>query len=304
RQNDLDGGKTLAEQALAEARAHGMFFVEATCVNVLQIVAEYKGAVTEYLEFSHQYLDASRAAGNPRLEGFARGNLGIGWLKAGNIDRARPELEECLRLGRANGDRASECGALCSLSTIALWQGEDPRARGLARAAVDAAVAVQAPLWKAYALFTLANAELALGRYDAAANTYRAAYEGAVNLGHPIQHDASAGLARAALAQGDVNAALEAVRRLPALDLHGDASTDPLDGAEAPRWIEWTAYLVLRRAGDARADAWLRRAHNALQRQAAALNDPQLREGFLQNIPHHREILAEWKARPDLAGAA
>ncbi len=228
--------------------------------------------------------------------------MGVAWLNAGNVDRALPELEQGLRLHRANGDRAMESGALCALSTIALWQGEDARARALARTAFDTAVAVQARLWEAIASCNLADAELALGRHDAALNTYRAAYELAVNLGHSIQHDAGAGVARAAMAKGDLEAALHAIRRLPSPDHHGDAGSDPLEGTEWPRRIEWTAYLVLRRTAHPDADAWLRRAYHALQNQAATLKDLQLRECLLQTVPHHREILVEWNARPDLAG--
>jgi hypothetical protein len=31
--------------------------------------------------------------------------------------------------------------------------------------------------------------------------------------------------------------------------------------------------------------------------QAAAITDATLRRGFLQNIPHHREIVAAWPRR-------
>ena len=45
---------------------------------------------------------------------------------------------------------------------------------------------------------------------------------------------------------------------------------------------------------------WLLRAHSALMAQADAIGssttDATLRQGFLQNIPHHREIVA-WAQR-------
>ena len=50
----------------------------------------------------------------------------------------------------------------------------------------------------------------------------------------------------------------------------------------------------LARASDPRAAGWLRRAHEALQPQAARITDAQLRQGFLHNIPHHREIMGAW----------
>jgi hypothetical protein len=56
---------------------------------------------------------------------------------------------------------------------------------------------------------------------------------------------------------------------------------------------------VLARAHDPRAAEWLARAHNALQAHAANLLEPALRYGFLNNIPHHREIVAAWAKRMD-----
>ena len=44
-------------------------------------------------------------------------------------------------------------------------------------------------------------------------------------------------------------------------------------------------------------------AHSALMAQADAITDPALRQGFLQNIPHHHEIVAAWAQR-DAAGLA
>jgi hypothetical protein len=76
-----------------------------------------------------------------------------------------------------------------------------------------------------------------------------------------------------------------------------------LDGTGYPRLIEWTCHQVLERAGDPRAGAWLERAHRALTDQAETIPDAALREGFLKNIPHHREIVAAWEKRVRLEGS-
>jgi hypothetical protein len=56
--------------------------------------------------------------------------------------------------------------------------------------------------------------------------------------------------------------------------------------------VNLVCHLVLARAGDPRADAWLKRAHGQLQATAANIADAALREGFLGNNPDHRAILA------------
>ena len=130
----------------------------------------------------------------------------------------------------------------------------------------------------------------------------------------------SAGLAGLAWAQGDIGGALREVNALLAwarAGAPGDAVGGPrddsapfaidatdttdaagnVDGAEYPRLIELTVYRVLAAAGDPRASAWLQRAHSALMAQADAITDAALRQMFLTNIPHRRDIVALWAAR-------
>jgi hypothetical protein len=82
------------------------------------------------------------------------------------------------------------------------------------------------------------------------------------------------------------------------------AAGGTLDGSEHPRLVELSCHQALARAGDPRAADWLARAHGALMAQADTISrsttDATLRQGFLQNIPHHREIVAAW-ARRDVA---
>ena len=74
------------------------------------------------------------------------------------------------------------------------------------------------------------------------------------------------------------------------------ANGGTLEGGESPRLVELTCYLVLERSGDARAAEWLERAHTHLMAKAATVPDGALRQGFLNNITEHREIIATWVA--------
>ena len=187
---------------------------------------------------------------------------------------------------------------MCALSTLALWQGNDAHALVQARAAVDTAVAVHARDQEAAALCRVGDAELALGRHAAAAQAFASAHARASEIASPYRHDASAGLARVALAQGDIAAAMQALEPLLALGAKTGADDNPLKGVEFPRLVEWTCHRVLASAGDrGRAAEWLARAHEALQAQAATITDAALRQGFLRNIPVHREIVAAWATR-------
>jgi len=297
-------GRVIAEETLAEARALSLRQVEGSCLNALGLIAGMQDDEVGALLFDQQSLDAYRAAGDRRNEAIAHGNIGAGWLGLGEPTRARRELEESLRLMRVNGERALEVSPLCALATLALWQGNEAQALVHARAAVETAVAVQARDQEIAALCRVGDAELMLGRHGAAVQAFVSARARATEIASPYRHDAAAGLARVALAEGDTGAAMRALEPLLALGAKTAAAADALKGVEFPRLVEWTCHRVLAVAGDrddSRAAEWLGRAHEALHAQAATIPDAELRQKFLCNVPLHREIVAAWATR-DAAG--
>ena len=312
-QGDIAAGVALAQQGLAEARSLGLRGVEARMLNVLSIAAGNQGDLVGALELDRQSLLIHREAGDRVNEAIGLSNLGERWLALGNLALARRELDAALQLLRANGDRVIEGAALAKLSTLALWQGDETRALALARQALDIAVATQAREEEALAGLCLGDAELALGRSAAARQAYAQARERALEIDSPYQHDASAGLARVALAECGAAGASTAAPAAPAAEaaqaalralqplLDHLAAGGTLDGSTAPRLIELTVHQALALAGDPRADEWLTRAHSALMAQADAISqhsaDPTLRHGFLHHIPHHRAIVAAWAGR-------
>ena len=198
-----------------------------------------------------------------------------------------------MKLHRAVGDRASEAHVLTDLSELALWQGQDALALAHARAALDIAESVQARLWQLFALRSLDNAELALGRFAAAAAAFERAHALSIALDNAGWLDAAAGRAQVALAQGDVPAALSHLQGL----LTHLAGGGTLKGTEWPRTVQFTCYRVLAQASDPRAADFLAAAHTDLQARAATILDAALRQSFLCHIPVHRAIVAAWAAQ-------
>ena len=298
-------GRAVGEEALAEARTLSLCRIEGLCLNALAVMLAMQSDDAGALQLDQQALAAHRAAGDRRNEAIAQGNIGAGWLGLGALAEARRDLEEGLRLLRANGERALEASPLSALAMLALWQGDDAHALVQARAALEVAVAVQARDQEIAALCRVGEAELALGRHEPAAEAFATAHARAGEIASPYRHDASAGLARVALARGDLGAAMQALE--PLLALGANANDELLAGMEFPRLVDWTCHRVLASTGgrgDARAAQWLSRAHRALQVQAAAITDAVLRQGFLRNIPVHREIVAAWESRESGQGQA
>jgi class 3 adenylate cyclase/tetratricopeptide (TPR) repeat protein len=299
-QGDISGGRALALQGLDEARRLGLLGVEARLLSALSVAADLQNDQLGALELDQQALSIHREAGDRVNEAISLSNLAVGWLKLGDLVRARRDVDAALPLLRANGDRAMEGGALFTLSVLALWQGDETHALPLARQAFDIAQAAQARDVAVIAALRLGDAELTVGRRTEARQAYEQAHAQAREIGSAWQHDAAAGLARVALADGDTSAALAALQTLL---VH--AADDALDGTEEPRRIELTCHDVLARAGDPRADYWLVRAHTALMAQADTIarsgnagdSGAALRQGFLHNIPFHREIIVGWAKR-------
>lgn len=294
-QGEFDAGKSLAKTGLTEVRRRDLGKLESLFLDVLALIAALQDDPVLELELNSQILNIYQKIQDRRGEAVAVGNRGIALMNLGELVSAKRELEESLRLHRSNGNRALECHPLCNLSKLAVWQGDNELALDLARSAAGIAVAVEARNIETLALLQQGNAELALGRHAAAAQAYQQSHTVAVHIDDPVQHDATAGLARVALAQNDARAAMQHVEGLIAFL----ESSGKLSGADAPRRIALTCQQVLAGVLDPRAAEWLECMHRNLQASAEAITDASVRQCFLTQIPEHREILAAWELAKD-----
>lgn len=293
RLGDVAAGEALAQQGLAEARLLGLADPESRLLNALAVIASQRGDVVAVLEYSRRATALRRQLGDRRNEAIGLSSQGGSWLELGNFERAREALSECLRLHRAMGDHAMEPIATANLSQLALWEGDVEEARRQAEAALACAIEVQAQYLQVFALWCLGDALAAGGDAAGAERAFAQAFETAQAMSSPVRHDAGAGLARVALARGDVAAALAHLQEV--LPVAHDAAA--LDGTLGATQIRLTTWRVLTAAGDARAAAVLQTAHAALQTHAASLSDPALRQSFLERVPPHRDVVRAWQAR-------
>lgn len=291
RLGDSTACMTLAHDGLAAARALGFHYVETRFLNALAMLAYSKNDHLAMLELSQQQLLICRKFGYDRLEAVALSNVGRAWLSLGEHVQARRYLDEGLRATRALRDRSLEPSPLCCLSLLALREGDDTLALMHAQGALDIASQAQARRFEVQALWHLGNAELALGRHSAASAAFARSHKVALAIGEPLRHNATAGLARVALAQGDVGRAMLAIES-PLEDLSGGGT---LDGAHQPNLIRLICYQVLAYAGDSRASDTLARAYATVQNDAAAIADTRLRQCHL-DIPEHQEIIKTYVA--------
>lgn len=289
-----------ADAGLALARAHHDRAGESKLVNALGLIAMEQGDLPAAIAAFESGLQMVRAAGNRDDEGIRLSNLGSCCSRLGDYAAARRHLDDALQVARLTGQRATEALVLLNVASAAHLAGDDPGALAYANAALDAAVETGQPDLEAYSRMVAGHAELGLGRLDAAAEAYARSRDllQALPLRPQQALDPVSGLARVALAGGRLGEALAHVEPL----LAHLAAGGSFDGAEEPLLLPLTCYQVLRAAGDPRAAGVLATAMAELQAQAARIGDARARRGFLEQVPHHRELCAAWAGSADGEG--
>ena len=296
-QGNWQAGEQLAEEGLVEARALGLRRIETLFLNALSVAAGVQDDLMRALRIDQQKVLLDRELGNLLNESITVGNIGESWLQLGEHAQARHYLEEGLRLTRAVGNRAMECIPLLNLTQLALREGDAALALAHAQTALGIAIEVQNPESEARALCHIGHAELARGHTEAAARAFEHSRSVAIEADTEARHDAAAGIAKLALAQGETAAAMTAVEALLA-HLAGGGT---LVGTDGPRLILLTCHRVLQSVHDPRAATVLAEARAGLMAIADAIADAGLRSSFLRHIPEHLEIVAAWNAQQGAA---
>ena len=288
---DLEPARVIARAGIDTARALGERRLELRFINALAVIAARDTDLVGGYTHDVQAMQLCRELGNRADEAVCLSNLGNTMLGFGDFDTARNHLDEALRLARAVGARFVEPHVLRHLGLLALQRGEPMQALELAQQSRALSVQMKDKSSEASSTLCTAQAELALGHEAAAHADFLHAQALCAELDHPQRLDATAGLARLALARGDmVQASAHVASLLAHFDQHGS-----FDGAESPQRVHLDCVLVLQRASDPRTGAVLDDAHRELQAQAGRISDPRLRDCFLTRIPENHEISQLWR---------
>ncbi|MCE9657522.1 MAG: AAA family ATPase [Burkholderiales bacterium] len=290
-------GRALGEAALARAQALGLTREQSRLTNVLTVCTDMLGDRVASLKYSLLDLELGRAGGYRIYEAVGLSNVGMSYLGFGAFEAARRHLHEGLRLNQSLGNRQIEGNCFSILSELEWREGNRALALSHAQAAHAISVEVGSRLHQADSLWSLGNAELALDRWQAAADCFERseALSRAMNLA-PQVLNALDGRARVALARGDAAEAQRLAEQLLA-EAHADPSTQQLDGTYE-HLLRLTLHRAFAAGGDPRADVHLAEARAALLLEADRIDDAALRRSFLENIGENRAILSLWTQRP------
>ncbi len=271
-------------QGTAIARMIGDRNLEAVLCNNQGQIAIHQGDYGAARDVLAQGLAIARAVGDRHVESYLLAGTAKLYDAVGDYAAAQGWSDQSLALKRALEERWFEGYALTFQALIAHHRCDDAAALEAATAGLAILSGLDARSHQAKALTVKGHALARLGRPDAAAEAYRAALELREELREAhLAPEARAGLARVALAGGDLPAALahtEAI--LPHLVPGG------LEGADEPLRVMQTCADVLAAAGDPRADAVQAAARAELRRRAATLWDDAARQVFLKRAEAYR----------------
>ncbi|UCH60785.1 MAG: AAA family ATPase [Anaerolineales bacterium] len=291
---DADLSIVQAQIALSIARQAGDRRAEGNTLNILGLNSLAKGDFFTGLGYLEGFLTIAREIGDLEREITALNNLGVVLTRLGDYQAARDNFQQILTIVLETGNRSAEGTAHTNLGWVAAAQGEWDLARKYCELGVAKKREQEQVEAMAEGLHWLGHAWLGLSQSEKAVDAYRQSLAVRQKLNQPhLAMGVRAGLAQAALAQGDLANALYQTNEI----LSYLAAGGSLQATWEPLRIYLTCYQVLQLAGDPQAGEILETAFNLLQDQASRIPDQAYKRLFLENISWHREIISTWEAR-------
>jgi class 3 adenylate cyclase/tetratricopeptide (TPR) repeat protein len=291
-QGATDLARPLVAAALEHARASGD---DTTIFETLSDTASYHIAVGDLALAVQQFAEAARIAqraGDRRGHAVALGNLGYVYALLGLYKLARPALEQSLAVNEAIGQRRTRAYNLQNLGFTCLRIGDGRTARRLIEESLRELTAVGDAHGQAGALLYLGRVAEQAGDAAGAARRFSEALAGLTRSGFlSVTPDCTAGLARCALAQGQLD---EAREHAAALWQH--LSEQGPTGIELPTLCYQTCADLFDALGDPETSrAAVEAGYRDLMARAEKISDRDWRQSFLDNIPEHRAIVDLWE---------
>jgi tetratricopeptide (TPR) repeat protein len=294
----------LLERSLELKRKIGHRRAEHITLHNLGTVANQLGKYSQARNSLEQVVQFTADTRDREGQSDALIELAITDIHLGQFSNARTILETVLSNEDEIENRSTRCNALTALGWVEHCLGNDQTAERRCREALGLATAASLARERVNATIFLGHALTGQGRLAPAAEAYREGLEILLEMNHPSRiAEVNTWIGSASLASGDTG---EAGRRINAvlayLESFSPAAAGglraipyaPLEGMDEPFRALLACIRVLLALGDGRHGDLLSAAYRLLQEQAAVL-DETTRQGFFENIPWHKEILAEWE---------
>lgn len=264
------------------------------CVDALGQIAVNQAEYESALHYFNQNLRMCRSLDWPYMEIYSLAHLGDCYFELGDYEQCRKFHEQALLLAQSMGEQRAEAISLDTIGLAYQFEGNLAAARQRFEKALALHETLEYPRGKAFVQthlgLVLANMEepeqAGVYLYDALALRSEPAAKS-------VAVDTEAALAWLDLAKGDLAFALERVREITAW-----LADNGTVGVELPLYVYWQCYTILNMAGkEEAATAVLQQAYSLLQTWAERIKNDTLRDGYLNNVPYHRQIAAAWQAQ-------
>ena len=265
------------------------------CTDNLGTMAAIDGDYDAAARYFEQALALCRTVDWPYGEAYILAHQGDNYFDLGDYPRCREMHKNALALARSLGERRAEVVSLDTIGLAYQFEGDLVQARAHFEASLALHETIDYPRGKAFVQthlgLLLANME---ETEQAAIYLYDALTGRSGDSGKQITVDTESALAWLDMARGDTEFALERAR-----DIVKWLAENGADGLELPLLVYWHCFTILRMVGtDEEATALLQTAYMVLQEKAARIQNAELRQSFLTQVPYHRQIIAAWQAMP------
>ena len=301
-QNDYDGARNYYEEALRIAREVDDPQYKSTLMGNLGILYFDQGDYTVARSYHEQELRIACEIQDRKNQGMALFHIGSDVHRMGAYAEAVSYYEQALEVSQAIGERRVEGITLASLGLLSHNSGQNETALEYGRRAMEVVRDADRYI-EAWALTIQGLALTDLNRFSEAVDAYEQALSLRQGLDQPnLMTELEAGLARVALAQGQLNQALVRVDKiLDYLEIGvaevsaSSISKRNLAATCEPLRVYLTCYQILNACGDPRARNVLAVGYNLLQERVAGIGDERMRRTFLENVIAHRELVAAFR---------
>jgi tetratricopeptide (TPR) repeat protein len=280
------------EQALALCRITGDQQVEAHSLYTLSRILNDLGNLASAREYMSQAQDIAQMTGDRYREAYYRMELGNHHYRLGDFRIAKELIEQAHIIFQQINEVRGQGYTLTDLSLVYHALNDHDAARDSCARGLDLLRAVGDRWGEAGCLQHLGLVVEELGDWDSAADAYTQALDMNQEIEQPVRAlENRLGLARVALVHGRIAEAMESVE-----DMVAWIRAEGIQNLDFP-FIEYmTIYKVLLAAGDTgRARGFLIEAHDTLMERAEKLEDPSIRDMFLENVAVHREIVTAYR---------
>jgi tetratricopeptide (TPR) repeat protein len=292
RLGEISKARALESTALERARASGDAIALAYTLGQIALYNVESGDAARAIALNTEAATLARQVRDRMLEAHTLGNLGYNYTLLGLYRLARPALEQALCLTESIGERRLHAYALQNLGCTHLRSGDLLTARQLEEQALRELITVGDVYGRAACLYYLGLVAERAGDAPGAAGRFDEARKCLGDLeAHSFEMETAAGLARCALAQGQLAAAHQYVIALwQYLSEHGTG------GMDSPTLCYLTCADIFDAQGDnENVRAAVKAGYSELLARAEKISDVAWRKSFLENVPDHCAIIELWE---------